>query len=144
MLLAFGISAFLLPTFYTISLAFEDSTDIRYLFMSERYRFELLTMVNVILCAGFGILIGYPVASASVQALRGLWRNDLVALKGSCPSCGEEVFAFVRAENSKILRQSTECHVCECALEFRTKVEQSASETGRRLVYGRIYLVRGT
>jgi hypothetical protein len=27
----------------------------------------------------------------TVKALQGLWTNDLVALKGSCPNCGEEV-----------------------------------------------------
>lgn len=30
----------------------------------------------------------------TVQALQGLWANDLVALKGSCPNCGEEVSPF--------------------------------------------------
>lgn len=27
----------------------------------------------------------------AVGALQGLWKNDLVALKGVCPNCGEEV-----------------------------------------------------
>lgn len=27
----------------------------------------------------------------AVKVLQGLWRNDLVALKGACPNCGEEV-----------------------------------------------------
>lgn len=27
----------------------------------------------------------------AVGVLQGLWRNDLVALKGACPNCGEEV-----------------------------------------------------
>lgn len=27
----------------------------------------------------------------SVGALQGIWKNDLVALKGVCPNCGEEV-----------------------------------------------------
>lgn len=26
-----------------------------------------------------------------VKVLLGLWRNDLVSLKGACPNCGEEV-----------------------------------------------------
>lgn len=27
----------------------------------------------------------------AVRVLKGLWRNDLTALKGDCPNCGEEV-----------------------------------------------------
>jgi hypothetical protein len=27
----------------------------------------------------------------TVKVLQGLWKNDLVALKGACPNCGEEV-----------------------------------------------------
>lgn len=142
LLLAFGISAFLLPTFYTISLPFEDTANSRYFFSTRRSPFELLPMVNGILFIGFGSLIGYPVASASVQALQGLWKKDLLALKGSCPNCGEEVFAFVRAQKSNLPHHSAECHVCECTLEFRTKVEQSTSRPGERWVYGRVYLVR--
>lgn len=30
----------------------------------------------------------------AVKQLQGLWRGDLVALKGSCPNCGEEVMEF--------------------------------------------------
>ncbi|ONK65810.1 uncharacterized protein A4U43_C06F1200 [Asparagus officinalis] len=98
-------------------------------------------MLNVALFIGLGYLVGYPVASASVEALTGLWRNDLVALKGSCPNCGEEVFAFVKAEKSNLHPHDTECHVCESSLVFRPKVERSVCKPGRRWVYGRIYLV---
>nr|DAD28217.1 TPA_asm: hypothetical protein HUJ06_029685 [Nelumbo nucifera] len=79
---------------------------------------------------------------SSVGALQGLWKNDLVALKGACPNCGEEVFAFVRADQSNRAPHKADCHVCESSLEFRTKVEQSISRHGRRWVYGRVYLVR--
>lgn len=30
----------------------------------------------------------------TVKALQGLWTNDLVALKGCCPNCSEEVGPF--------------------------------------------------
>nr|KYP68180.1 hypothetical protein KK1_021800 [Cajanus cajan] len=76
-----------------------------------------------------------------VKVLQGLWRNDLVALKGACPNCGEEVFAFVRMDRNIDSPHRANCHVCECSLEFRTKVEQSVSRFGRQWVYGRIYLV---
>ncbi|XP_008784599.1 PGR5-like protein 1B, chloroplastic isoform X2 [Phoenix dactylifera] len=123
LLLVFGASAFLVPTIYTINLALKDASNSRDFLYNGRSPFESLTMLNAILFIGLGYLIGYPVASASVQALQGLWRNDLVALKGSCPNCGEEVFAFVRAEKSKQQPHRAECHVCESALVFRTKVE---------------------
>ncbi|KAH1219136.1 PGR5-like protein 1B, chloroplastic [Glycine max] len=77
-----------------------------------------------------------------IKVLQGLWRNDLAALKGSCPNCGEEVFAFVRTDKANNSPHRADCHVCECLLEFRTEVEQSALRLGRQWVYGRIYLVR--
>jgi hypothetical protein len=59
----------------------------------------------------------------SVGALQGLLTNNLVALKGSCPNCGEQVFAFVKTDNSIKAPHRAECHVCSCPLEYRTKVE---------------------
>ncbi|XP_065029086.1 PGR5-like protein 1B, chloroplastic isoform X4 [Musa acuminata AAA Group] len=110
----------------------------------ERSTFGSLMMVNKTLILGLGHLVGYPLAFASIQALQGLWRNELVAMKGSCPNCGEEVFTFVRAENSTGRPHRAACHVCECSLEFQTKVEQSFTVPGKRWVYGRVYLVQQT
>jgi hypothetical protein len=31
----------------------------------------------------------------AVRVLKGLWRNDLTALKGDCPNCGEEVISLL-------------------------------------------------
>uniref|UniRef100_A0A9I9DLX2 PGR5-like protein 1B, chloroplastic n=1 Tax=Cucumis melo TaxID=3656 RepID=A0A9I9DLX2_CUCME len=116
--------------------------------------FEFLSAINAILFMAFGSLIGYPIATASVGVLQGLWRNDLVALKGACPNCGEEydlyvkgkdmfnVFAFVRSDRANGSPHRSDCHVCECLLEFRIKFEKSSTKLGRQWVYGRIYLVR--
>ncbi|XP_065013149.1 uncharacterized protein LOC135585157 isoform X3 [Musa acuminata AAA Group] len=142
LLLAFGTSAILVPTIYSLSLALSDIFNLRYFFYGGRSPFELFMMVNGFLIMGLGCLIGYPIASASVQALQGLWRKELVALKGSCPNCGEEVFAFVKSKTSYRHPHRAECHVCECTLEFRTKVEETFSTPGRRWVYGRVYLVQ--
>ncbi|XP_009405840.2 PGR5-like protein 1A, chloroplastic isoform X1 [Musa acuminata AAA Group] len=142
LLLAFGTSAILVPTIYSLSLALSDIFNLRYFFYGGRSLFELFMMVNGFLIMGLGCLIGYPIASASVQALQGLWRKELVALKGSCPNCGEEVFAFVKSKTSYRHPHRAECHVCECTLEFRTKVEETFSTPGRRWVYGRVYLVQ--
>ncbi|XP_073273727.1 uncharacterized protein [Primulina huaijiensis] len=102
---------------------------------------EFLAPLNGILFM-LGFVIGYPIASASVGALQGLWKNDLVALKGACPNCTEEVFAFVRSDQPNQSSHRAECHICESSLEFRTKVEQSISRPGSRWVHGRIYLIR--
>ncbi|MFS7944759.1 putative PGR5-like protein [Helianthus anomalus] len=100
---------------------------------------EFIAMINGMLVMMLGPMIGYPIASASVGALQGLWKNDLVALKGACPNCGDEVFAFVKSNEFGNSPHKAECHVCECLLEFCTKVERSASSPGKRWVYGRIY-----
>ncbi|CAL9207443.1 unnamed protein product [Musa hybrid cultivar] len=143
-LLAFGSSAILVPVICIITLAFADAINSRYYLYSEISTFGSLLMVNKNLILGLGHLVGYPLAFASIQALRGLWRNELVAMKGSCPNCGEEVFTFVRAENSTGRPHRAACHVCECSLEFQTKVEQSFTVPGKRWVYGRVYLVQQT
>ncbi|XP_051134693.1 PGR5-like protein 1B, chloroplastic [Andrographis paniculata] len=141
LILGFGCSACLVPIVYTLSQAYQDafSPDIYISPLSAQGFFSTL---NAMLVMVFGSIIGYPIALSSVGALQGLWKNDLVALKGACPNCGEEVFAFVRSDPSNHSPQRAECHVCESSLEFRTKVEQSTSRPGRRWVYGRIYLIR--
>ncbi|KAK8697791.1 hypothetical protein V6N13_113926 [Hibiscus sabdariffa] len=122
-------------------LAYQDpfSSDMPY--DSQAANLEFLATVNGILFMGIGFVIGFPLASAAVRVLQRLWRNDLVALKGACPNCGEEVFAFVKSEKFNGSPHRAECHVCDCTLEFRAKTEQSVSRLGRKWVYGRIYLV---
>ncbi|XP_058780281.1 uncharacterized protein LOC131653949 [Vicia villosa] len=137
---AIGSSACIGPIFYTISLAHQNAFNSG-LYGSRGSELGFLFMVNTIIFMALGFVIGYPVASASVKVLQGLWRNDLAALKGSCPNCAEEVFAFVKTDNANSPHRA-KCHVCECLLEFRTEIEQSTSRFGRQWVYGRIYLVR--
>ncbi|XVF46525.1 hypothetical protein PTKIN_Ptkin03bG0034000 [Pterospermum kingtungense] len=141
LIFAFGCTLCLVPIIYTISLAYQDpfSSDVSY--GSQASNFEFLATVNGILFMGIGSVIGYPLASAAVRVLQRLWRNDLVALKGACPNCAEEVFAFVKSDKFNDSPHRAECHVCECTLEFRAKAEQSVSRMGRRWVYGRVYLV---
>ncbi|EMS54420.1 hypothetical protein TRIUR3_00721 [Triticum urartu] len=122
LLLLLGTSAFLVPSFYTLSLAFGDAFGARSLFSAAK-SLDGITRVNHMVLIGLGYLIGYPVASASVGALQGLLTNNVVALKGSCPNCGEQVFAFVKTDKSIKAPHKAECHVCECPLEYRTKVE---------------------
>ncbi|XP_045826607.1 PGR5-like protein 1B, chloroplastic [Trifolium pratense] len=139
--LAFGSLACLGPISYTVGMAYQNAFDSGLSYRSQASAFEFLASVNSILFIVLGFVIGYPVASASVKILHGLWRNDLAALRGACPNCGEEVFAFVRMDRNFDSPHRTDCHVCECLLEFRTNVEQSVSRLGRQWVYGRIYLV---
>ncbi|KAJ4725796.1 PGR5-like protein 1B chloroplastic [Melia azedarach] len=141
LIFAFGSSICLGPTIYTAVLAYQDAFSRGTSYGSQASVSGFLTTMNVILFLAVASLIGYPVASASVRVLQGLWRNDLVALKGACPNCGEEVFAFVKSDQSKNSPHRADCHVCGSLLEFRTQVEQSSSRLGRQWVYGRIYLL---
>ncbi|KAK3017530.1 hypothetical protein RJ639_007205 [Escallonia herrerae] len=125
--LGFGCSACLVPILYTIGQAYQDASSSVYTYSSQASALEFLATLNGILFMMLGSMIGYPVASASVGALRGLWQSDLVALKGACPNCGEEVFAFVRSDQSNNFPHRLDCHVCECSIEFRTKVEVYSS-----------------
>ncbi|XP_031387922.1 uncharacterized protein LOC116201007 isoform X2 [Punica granatum] len=137
--LAVGGSAFLVPILYTVGLASQDEFNSGFAYNSQAL--QLMAVANGFLFMAMGSLIGYPIVSASVKVLQGLWRNDLAALKGACPNCGEEVFAFVKSDQSNASPHKADCHVCESGLEFRTKAEKSVSKLGRRWVYGRIYLV---
>ncbi|KAL3829116.1 hypothetical protein ACJIZ3_017918 [Penstemon smallii] len=144
LILGFGSLACSVPVIYTIIQAYQDAFDSGIWYTNQASRLEFLATLNGMLFMLVGSMIGYPIASASVGALKGLWKNDLVALKGVCPNCGEEVFAFVRSDRPNHSPHRVECHVCESSLEFRTKVEKSISRPGRRWVHGRIYLIRST
>ncbi|KAG4137935.1 hypothetical protein ERO13_D07G103400v2 [Gossypium hirsutum] len=141
LIFAFGCTLCLVPIIYTISLAYQDPFSSSASYDSQAANLEFLATVNGILFMGIGSVTGYPLASAAVRVLQRLWRNDLVALKGACPNCGEEVFAFVKSEKFNGSPHRADCHVCDCTLEFRAKTEQSVSRLGRKWVYGRIYLV---
>ncbi|XP_014497058.1 PGR5-like protein 1A, chloroplastic [Vigna radiata var. radiata] len=140
--LALGCSACVWPILYTVSTAYQKAFDSGGFSYGSQASGGVLFVFNGIILTALGLVIGYPVASASVKVLQGLWRGDLAALKGSCPNCGEEVFAFVRTDKGNNSPHRADCHVCECLLEFRTKAEQSDLRLGRQWVYGRIYLVR--
>ncbi|GAQ78849.1 hypothetical protein KFL_000200010 [Klebsormidium nitens] len=86
-----------------------------------------------------GLLGGVPLASAAVQQVKSLLRGEVVALKGCCPNCGEEVYAFLDAKEHKP-RHKSECHVCEHPLVFHATVETSKKD-GKQWAYGRVYLV---
>ncbi|XP_027928478.1 PGR5-like protein 1B, chloroplastic isoform X3 [Vigna unguiculata] len=111
------------PISYTVGMAYQNAFDSGVSLGSQTLGVGFLALLNNFIFLGLGVIIGYPIASASVKVLQGLWRNDLVALKGACPNCGEEVFAFVRMDRNIESPHRADCHVCECVLEFRTKVE---------------------
>ncbi|KAH9661472.1 PGR5-like A protein [Citrus sinensis] len=128
LILAFGSSICFVPIIYTVFLAYQDAFSRGISYGSHASVSGFLAAVNVILFMAVGSLIGYPIASASVRVLQGLWRNDLVALRGACPNCGEEVFAFVNSDQTKNSPHRSDCHVCGSLLEFRTKVEVTNNE----------------
>ncbi|CAL1401910.1 unnamed protein product [Linum trigynum] len=128
------------PILYAIGIAYQDAFGPPISNGGQQDVIKFLSSANFVLFTAVGYLVGYPIASASVKVLQGLWRNDLVALKGACPNCGEEVFAFVKSNVTEDNPHRANCHVCESLLEFRTKVEQTVPRLGRQWVYGRIYL----
>lgn len=78
MFLAFGSLACIGPISYIVGMAYQNAFSPGLPYSSQP--------------SAFGIRHrGYPVVSASVKVLQGLWRNDLMSLKGACPNCGEEV-----------------------------------------------------
>lgn len=140
-LFVIGAVALAVPPVCTLSTICQDVIHMQLISHSSMPASKSFTVANGILAIGLGSSIGYPTTVAAVRALQGLWGKNLVALKGSCPGCGEEVFAFVRADESTRPRQKTECHVCERPLVFQAKVEHSMSHPGNQWVHGRIYLV---
>ena len=64
LLLLFGTSAFLVPSLYTLSLAFGDAFGARYLLYGAK-SLDAITGVNDLALVGLGYLVGYPIASAS-------------------------------------------------------------------------------
>ncbi|WJX13309.1 hypothetical protein P8452_03709 [Trifolium repens] len=108
---AFGSSACVGPMFYTINLAYQNATNLGLSYGSHASELKPLFMVNTIIFMTIGFIIGYPVASASVKVLHGLWRNDIAALKGSCPNCGEEVFAFVKTDKTVPFHDYFKCDI---------------------------------
>ncbi|XP_078428442.1 PGR5-like A protein [Wolffia australiana] len=138
LLFTFGTFVFLLPTLLAVSTTSTDAFSSRVIIDNVVSPLHWLSATNTFLLVGLGFLVGIPISSASVQALKGLLANDLVALKGYCPHCGEEVFAFVKSGKSHQQPHRTECHVCGSFLEFRTKLEKYP---GKNWVYGRIYLL---
>nr|XP_017231115.1 PREDICTED: uncharacterized protein LOC108205634 isoform X2 [Daucus carota subsp. sativus] len=88
--LCIGGTACLVPLVHTIAQAYQEALSSGYMYDSEVSEIDNLAILNGMLFMVLGSMIGYPVALASVGALKRLWKNDLVALKGSCPNCGEE------------------------------------------------------
>uniref|UniRef100_A0A6N2MID6 Uncharacterized protein n=1 Tax=Salix viminalis TaxID=40686 RepID=A0A6N2MID6_SALVM len=126
--LTIGSSACTLPIIYTVGLAYQNAFGSGIAHGSQATIIGFLATVNGILFMAVGSLIGYPIASASginleVQILSGLLScvygtnsqlysrqvKQAIAsrplrmtcgFKGACPNCGEEVFAFVKSDQS--------------------------------------------
>jgi len=103
--------------------------------------FFVMSDTNRMLFSVASVLIGVPVAQAAVQQLQALGRGDLVALKGNCPNCGEEVYTFVKPDQSSLkVRHDSECHICERQLVFQATLHPSKSGVGQPWAHGRVYL----
>lgn len=101
----------------------------------------IMSDANRMLFSVVSFLVGVPVAQAAVKQLQALGRGDLVALKGNCPNCGEEVYTFVRPDQSSLkARHESECHICERQLVFQATLHPSKSGLGQPWAHGRVYL----
>lgn len=84
---------------------------------------------------------GVALSAFSASSLRTLSSGALVALKGCCPSCGEDVFAFVSASAADG-RATQACHVCSRQLRFEVNVAGAwAAAPWRRRAAGRVSLI---
>jgi len=109
--------------------------------------------------AGAGVAVaGAALIGVAARSLAGLRRGSLVAVKGDCPACGEEVYAFVAAAPPAggahpalaargwsgahaSARHVTECHVCSRPIAFDVRVRAAAAAPWRRRAHGRVYLL---
>ena len=66
-------------------------------------------------------LLGIFLANGGLERFGRLRAGQTVAMKGDCPSCGEEVYAFMPG-NAPTARVECECHVCERRLAFTAEV----------------------
>lgn len=96
---------------------------------------------NRMLFSVVSFLVGVPVSQAAMKQLQALGRGDLVALKGNCPNCGEEVYTFVKPDLSSLkARHESECHICERQLIFQATLHPAKSGLGPPWAHGRVYL----
>jgi hypothetical protein len=97
---------------------------------------------------------GGALAAVAGRSLAALRSGTLVAVKGDCPACGEEVYAFVAAQpvpavtpgggtraGMHAARHVADCHVCTRPIAFDVRVRGAAAAPWRRRAHGRIYLV---
>lgn len=65
LILAFGISACLVPIVYTVGQAYQDAFNSGISYSGQASALEFLSMVNGFLFMALGSAVGYPIASAS-------------------------------------------------------------------------------
>lgn len=71
--------------------------------MDQIWKLENDTCNLFIIIISPNVIITYS-SILTVKVLQGLWKNDLVALKGACPNCGEEVSLLYDCINLKVPR----------------------------------------
>ena len=94
--------------------------------------------------AAFAALIAATMGTTAVSSLQRIGEGRVAALRGSCPACGEELYAFVdppRPRPEMCDKQSevdhpSECHVCGASVVFMARRLDAASPS----LHGRIYL----
>jgi len=104
-----------------------------------------------VVVATAAVLGAMPMGMAAKRSLTRLDSGAVAALRGPCPSCGEEVYTFidlparVKAIEAKAMTggrpfevtRASECHVCGSNIVF---VASPLEETKSAGLYGRIYV----
>lgn len=88
--------------------------------------------------AAVALLAGGTVSSVALRSLANLLRGSLVAVRGECPSCGNELSEFVPSSEAKSggTNRNTMCHTC--GKHLRLTIRRSPSPL--RAVSGRFYV----
>ncbi|MCO5573424.1 hypothetical protein L7F22_027195 [Adiantum nelumboides] len=89
--LALGLVAALGPPACALNKVCKEAVLDQFFHHSHTLTSDIGSTLNLAVFIAVGLAIGVPISTAALGALKGLWKGDLVALKGSCPSCGEEV-----------------------------------------------------
>lgn len=100
--------------------------------------------------AAMALLLGGALLSTAWRSLSSLRDGALVALRGGCPACGSEVYAFAsvpprRSASSPApqIRHACECHVCDRPLVVEAAVAPAVAPApwAPVMAQGRVYLV---
>jgi len=102
---------------------------------------------NLDVFQALNVLVGTGFFVAFIKCLMHVLKGNEVAVKGSCPCCGEEVYAFAYFDNGDDEECEVEstCHMCRRPLSFKITKHKglirpmSQTNDGKEWAYGKIF-----